>query len=80
MNDIATIDRALDEMLVRLGEMVLRLSDPEVTRTAEERHALVLSVHQYAACATRSDDPRVHQLKIELEAALKPPLRLIVSR
>lgn len=80
MNELARFDRALDEMLVRLGEMVLRLSDPDVTRTPEERHALVLSVNQYAACAASSDDPRVHQLRIELEATLKPRLRLVARR
>jgi hypothetical protein len=77
MNELVRIDRALDEMLVRLGEMVLRLSHPEVTRTQEERHALVLSVNQYAVCAARSADPRVHQLRIDLEATLKPRLRLV---
>jgi hypothetical protein len=80
MNELARIDRALDEMLVRLGEMVLRLSHPDVTRTPDERHALVLSVNQYAACAARSDDPRVHQLRIELEDALRPRLRLVARR
>ena len=33
MNQIASVNRALDEMLVQLGGMVLRLSSPEVTRT-----------------------------------------------
>jgi hypothetical protein len=80
MSELAGIDRALDEMLVRLGEMVLRLSHPDVTRTPEERHALVLSVNQYAACAARSNDPRVQQLKIDLEATLKPRLRLVARR
>jgi hypothetical protein len=80
MNELARIDRALDVMLVRLGELVLRLSDPDVTRTPEERHALVLSVNQFAACAARSEDPRVHQLRIELEATLKPRLRLVARR
>jgi hypothetical protein len=67
-------------MLVRLGEMVLRLSHPDVTRTPEERHALMLSVGQFAACAARSDHPRVRQLKIDLEATLKPQLRLVARR
>lgn len=80
MNELARIDRALDEMLVRLGEMILRLSRPDVTQTPEERHALVLSVNQFAACAARSDDHRVHQLRSELEAALKPRLRLVARR
>jgi hypothetical protein len=80
MNEIARIDRALDEMLVRLGEMVLRLAHPDVTRTPEERHALMLSVSQYAVCAARSNDPRVHQLKIDLEATVKPRLRLVARR
>ena len=68
MNQFAGMDRALDEMLVQLGGMVLRLSSPEVTRTPEERHALACSVNQYSVCAARSGDPRVHQLKVELEA------------
>jgi hypothetical protein len=74
------MDRALDEVLVQLGSMVLRLSSPEVTRTAEERHALKRSVNQYAVCAAHSDDPRVHQLKSELEETIKPQLRLVASR
>ena len=80
MNQFAGMDRALDEMLVQLGGMVLRLSSPEVTRTAEERHALKRSVNQYAICAAHSDDPRVHQLKSELEETIKPQLRLVASR
>ena len=80
MNELARFDRALDELLVRLGELVLRLSDPDVTRTPEERHALVLSVNQFAVCAAHSNDPRVRQLRIDLEATLKPRLRLVACR
>jgi hypothetical protein len=80
MTQIAGVDRALDEMLVQLGGMVLRLSSPLVTRTAEERRALARSVNQYSVCAARSDDPRVHQLKVELEATIRPHLRLVASR
>ena len=80
MDQLVGMDRALDEMLVQLGGMVLRLSSPEVTRTAEERSALKRSVNQYAVCAARSDDPRVHQIKVELEETLKPKLRLVASR
>lgn len=80
MNQPAALDRALDEMLVQLGGMVLRLSSPEVTRTPEERHALACSVNQYSVCAARSGDPRVHQLKVELEETIKPRLRLVASR
>ena len=80
MNQFARMDRALDEVLVQLGGVVLRLSSPEVTRTAEERHALKRSVNQYAICAAHSDDPRVHQLKSELEETIKPQLRLVASR
>ena len=40
MNQIASVNQALDEMLVQLGGVVLRLSSPQVTRTPEERHAL----------------------------------------
>ncbi len=80
MNQFAGMDRALDDVLVQLGGMVLRLSSPQVTRTAEERHALKRSVNQFAVCAARSGDPRVHRLKSELEEAIKPGLRLVASR
>jgi hypothetical protein len=80
MNELGGMNRALDEMLVQLGGMVLRLSSPEVTLTLEERHALACSVTQYSVCAARSDDPRVQRLKIELEETIKPQLRLVVSR
>ena len=80
MDQISGMDRVLDEMLVQLGGVVLRLSSPQVTRTAEERHALACSVNQYSVCAARSDDPRVHQLKAELEETIKPHLRLVASR
>ena len=80
MNQIASVNQVLDEMLVQLGGVVLRLSSPKVTRTAEERHALACSVNQYAVCAARSDDPRVQQLKVELEQTIKPHLRLVASR
>jgi hypothetical protein len=80
MNQLARVDRALDEILVQLGGMVLRLSSPEVTRTPEERHALACSVNQYSVCAARSDDPRVQQLKVELEETIKPRLRLVANR
>jgi hypothetical protein len=79
MREFARIDSALDELLVQLGGIVLRLSSPQVTRSGEERRALARSVHQYALCAARSDDPRVHQLKAELQETLKPRLRLVAS-
>jgi len=80
MNQIASVNQALDEMLVQLGGMVLRLSSLEVTRTPEERHALACSVNQYSVCAARSDDPRVQELKAELEKTIRPRLRLVASR
>ena len=80
MNELARVDQALDEMLVQLGGMVLRLSSPEVTRTPDERRALACSVNQYSVCAARSDDPRVQELKVELEETIKPRLRLVASR
>ena len=80
MNELVKIDRALDEVLVQLGGMVLRLAAPEVTRTPEERGALARSVNQYSVCAARSADPRVQRLKTELEATLRPHLRLVASR
>jgi hypothetical protein len=76
MRNLATIDVALDEMLVNLAAIVLRLSKPELTRTPEARRALAQSVHQYGVCAARSSDPRVHELKTQLEGALKPSLRI----
>lgn len=80
MNELAQLDRALDEALVNLGAMVLRLADPAVTQTAAERRALARSVSQYAVCATRSGDPRVQRLKAQLQDTLRPKLRLIWSR
>ena len=80
MKHAAAIDRAIDELLVQFGEMVLRLSSPQVTKRADERHALVRSVNQYAVCAARSEHPRVHELKAELDETLKPRLRLVASR
>jgi hypothetical protein len=50
MDEFAKIDRMLDELLVSLGCMALRLSSPDVTKTADERKALARSIDQYA-CA-----------------------------
>ncbi len=80
MPDVAKLDRALDEVLVNLGAMVLRLADPAVTRTADEHRALAASVRQFAICADRSADPRVHALRLELEKKVKPALKLVWSR
>jgi hypothetical protein len=80
MEQIAKIDRALDELLVGLGAMVLRLASPHITRSQEERAALAQSVNQYAVCAMRSRDPRVQQLSEQLQQAVRPRLRLISSR
>lgn len=77
MAKLASIDVALDEMLVNLAAIVLRLSKPDVTRTPEARRALAQSVHQYGVCAARSTDPRVQELKTQLEETLKPPLRIV---
>jgi hypothetical protein len=77
MGKFATIDIALDEMLVNLAAIVLRLSQPELTRTPEARRALAQSVRQYAVCAAHSTDPRVHELKAQLEDTLKPALRIV---
>jgi hypothetical protein len=74
------MDRALDDMLLNLGGMVLRLSSPEVTQTLQEREALARSVRQFSVCAARSADPRVRRLKAELEATIRPRLRLVVSQ
>jgi hypothetical protein len=79
-NEFARIDRVLDEVLVQLGEMVLTLAGPRVTKTSEERQALARSVSQYAICAANSDDPRVKELKARLEDSLKPKLQLVISK
>jgi hypothetical protein len=80
MKEVAGIDQAIDELLVQLGGIVLRLSSPEVTKRPDERRALARSVNQFSVCAARSGDPRVQELKVDLEAALKPGLRLVASR
>jgi hypothetical protein len=72
--DLAKIDHTLDEALVRLGAVVMRLADPTVTRTTDEHRALAGSVRQFALCADRSADPRVHALRNELERRIKPAL------
>lgn len=79
MNELGTIDGALDEMLVNLAGIVLRLAKPEITNTPDTQQALARSVHQYAVCASRSADPRVHALRAELEATLRPRLRVVAS-
>jgi hypothetical protein len=80
MTEFAEIDRAIDGILVQLGQMVLRLSNAHVTNNAEERKALAQSVNQFSVCAANSNDLRVQQLKVELEETLKPRLRLVSSR
>ena len=80
MKEVAAIDHAIDELLVQLGQMVLRLSSPQVTKRDDERRALVRSVNQYSRCAAHSDDPRVHELEAELNETIKPRLRLVSSR
>ncbi|MCA6107849.1 hypothetical protein [Bradyrhizobium cenepequi] len=77
-NELDKIDRTLDEMLVNLGAIVLKLA--AVSKTAAERRALAQSVHQYSVCAGRSSDPRVQRLRAELEATLQPQLKLVSSR
>jgi hypothetical protein len=66
-------------MLVNLAAIVLRLSQPDLTRTPAARHALVQSVHQYSVCAAQSSDPRVQELKAQLEETLKPSLSVVAS-
>jgi hypothetical protein len=77
-NDLDKIDRTLDEMLVNLGALVLKLA--AVSKTAPELRALAQSVHQYTVCAERSSDPRVRRLRTELEATVQPQLKLVSSR
>ena len=63
-------DRAIDDILLRLGRTVLTLAHPDVTRTDEEKDALVRSVNQFAVCASTSRDDRVTAMLAELEAAV----------
>jgi hypothetical protein len=77
---IVKIDRDIDEVLVNLGNMVLKLSSPALTRTAEQHQALARSVNQFSLCANRSTDPRVQKLAEQLEGTLRPRLRLVASR
>jgi hypothetical protein len=80
MSELARMDRVLDELLVQLGGIVLRLSSPQVTKSGRERRALARSVNQYSVCAASSHDPRVRRLEAELQQTLKPRLRLVASR
>lgn len=80
MDDLAGIDRALDDLLVNLGGLVLQLASPEVSRTLEQRRAISQSVHQFSACARRSTDPRLQQINNDLLETLRPRLRLVASR
>jgi hypothetical protein len=80
MTEFAEIDRAIDGVLVQLGQMVLRLSNTHVATNAAERQALARSVNQFSVCAANSGDTRVQALKAELEETLKPRLRLVSSR
>lgn len=63
-------DQAIDEILIRLGNAVLMLAHPDITRTADEKAALAKSVNQFAVCAGSSKDERVTELACRLEAAL----------
>ena len=63
-------DTAIDEILLRLGRTVLALADPAVTRSNDEKAALVRSVNQFVVCASSSHDQRVLALACRLEAAV----------
>ena len=73
-------DRRVYSQLSPKGRVVLKLSIPQVAWSAEERCALRRSVNQYAIRAARSDDPRVWEIRVELDATIKPRLRLVASR
>jgi hypothetical protein len=86
MDEIAKIDKALDELLVNLGGLVLRLAKLSTTEAATR--ALAQSVDQFSTCALSSKDARVRTLAAQLEATrlaaiavpARPQLRLVVSR
>lgn len=61
-------DQAIDEILIRLGNTVLTLAHPDVTRTEAEKAALARSVKQFSVCAESSKDQRVMTLAVQLEA------------
>jgi hypothetical protein len=77
---IVKIDRSLDEVLIKLGKLMLRLSSLQLTRSSEAREALARSVDRFSVCARRSTDPLVQELAEQLEAITKPRLRLVASR
>ena len=89
IDKVAGINRAIDELLVNLGEIVLRLAAPTVTRSVAEHAALTRSVEKFATCAASSHDIRVQRLAMELaatqkvhdapalKAASRPNLRLV---
>ena len=57
-------ERAIDEILIRLGHTVLILAAPDITRTEEQKAALEKSVNQFAVCASSSQDERVTALRL----------------
>ena len=61
-------DQTIDEILIRLGNSVLTLARPDITRTDDEKAALVKSVNQFVTCANSSHDERVAALAGRLEA------------
>lgn len=63
-------DQAIDEILIRLGNTVLALADPDITRSEDEKAALARSVSQFATCAASSNDERVLALARRLEAVV----------
>ena len=60
MKEVAAIDRAIDELLVQLGEMVLRLSSPQVTKRTDERRAAMVSNLMVVLCGERDTQPVVN--------------------
>jgi hypothetical protein len=77
--NVARINSTVDEALVGLGTIVLHLAHPAITRTASERQAHAKSVGQFAICAEKSTDPRVHELRTKLKETVKPALILVVN-
>ncbi len=61
-------DQTIDDILVHLGHTVLTLARPDITRTDDEKAALVKSVNQFVRCASSSRDARVAALAGQLEA------------
>ena len=73
-------DRAIDEILIRLGNAVLILAHPDITRTRDEKAALAKSVNQFAVCAGSSNDETETERNARRAKRASPEARLTRHR